>query len=151
MTTFIDTSTIFAALREEEPHHEWAVEQIDAARAEGALFIPDLVFAELCYDQNQVGDVLAIIEELEIERVGHTPEALFLASKVFRRYRENGGTKLTMLPDFLIGAVARTEQAPLLTANEDDFLKYFEGLEVICPSGRHVAEPERPAPRGRRR
>lgn len=152
MTTFIDTSTIYAALRDTEPHHQWATDAIDAARADGPIYVPDLVFVELCYDRENVGEVEAIIEEMAFERIEHTHEALFLASKTYRRYREdNRGPKLNVPADFMIGAVAQSERAPLLTANEDDFLRYFDTLEVICPTGRRTADPRPPRPRRGRR
>ena len=42
-------------------------------------------------------------------------EALFLAGKAFLRYRRSSGTKLSVLPDFYIGAHAAVMQWTLLT------------------------------------
>jgi len=51
----------------------------------------------------------------------------------FQQYKDNGGQKKRVLPDFMIGAVAEIANAPLLTANTDDFDGYFPTLQLIAP------------------
>lgn len=60
-------------------------------------------------------------------------KALFLASKVFVRYRQLGGSRSQPLPDFFIGAHAAVAGLTLLTRDRGRFSSYFPRLEIIAP------------------
>jgi hypothetical protein len=62
-----------------------------------------------------------------------TDDALFRAAEAFRQYKENGGQKKRVMPDFMIGAAADIANAPLLTANAGDFDGFFPALQLIAP------------------
>ena len=64
---------------------------------------------------------------------GRKALALFLAGKVFRHYRNRGGTKTGVLPDFFIGAHAAGAAIALLTRDPRRCRSYFPGLEIIHP------------------
>ncbi len=59
--------------------------------------------------------------------------ALFLAGKVFARYRRSGGRRTGVLPDFFIGAHAAVSQLPLLTRDDGRYRTYFPSLALITP------------------
>jgi predicted nucleic acid-binding protein len=59
--------------------------------------------------------------------------ALFLAGKVFTRYRKSGGTRTGVLPDFFIGAHAAVSELPLLTRDVGRYKTYFPSLTLITP------------------
>jgi predicted nucleic acid-binding protein len=59
--------------------------------------------------------------------------ALFLAGKVFQRYRAKGGTRTGVLPDFFVGAHAAVAQLPLLTRDPRRYRTYFPGIILIAP------------------
>ena len=64
-------------------------------------------------------------------------EALFLAGKVFKNYRRQGGAKTGVLPDFFIGAHAAVAGVPLLTRDVTRYRACFPKLVLISPpSGR---------------
>jgi predicted nucleic acid-binding protein len=56
------------------------------------------------------------------------------ASVAWRKYRKGGGTRLRILPDFLIGAHANTCADRLLTRDSRFHKTFFKGLSVINPS-----------------
>ena len=58
--------------------------------------------------------------------------ALFLAGKVFQRYRAQGGTRTGVSPDFFIGAHAAVAQVPLLTRDPRRYRTYSSGLALIA-------------------
>ena len=60
-------------------------------------------------------------------------EALFLAAKAFRRYRRQGGTKTSPLPDFFIGAHALVLGIPILTRDVSRYRTYFPEVQLISP------------------
>lgn len=59
--------------------------------------------------------------------------ALFLAGKVFTKYRKSGGSRTGVLPDFFIGAQAAVSQLTLLTRDIGRYRTYFPSLTLITP------------------
>lgn len=138
MTTFLDTSALMAAINGAEVHHDWSVAQIEARRAEGPLIIADIVYSELSAGMASREDTDAAVTEWALERLRGNDDALFMAGQAYKAYRQKKRgpgelPKTNVLPDFLIGALAKVEGYPLLTTNEDDFIKYFPDLQIICP------------------
>lgn len=62
-------------------------------------------------------------------------ESLFVAAKVFKSYRDCGGTRTGVLPDFFIGAHAAIAKLPLLTRDAKRHATYFPAVELIAPNG----------------
>jgi predicted nucleic acid-binding protein len=60
-------------------------------------------------------------------------DALFLAGKVFVRYRKPGGARTGVLPDFFIGAHAAVSGLPLLTRDIIRYRTYFPRMALIAP------------------
>jgi predicted nucleic acid-binding protein len=60
-------------------------------------------------------------------------EAAFLAGKAFLAYRRRGGTKLSPLPDFFIGAHAAIAGYLLMTRDAARYRSYFPKLPLIAP------------------
>jgi predicted nucleic acid-binding protein len=56
-----------------------------------------------------------------------------LAANVFRSYRQRGGTKTGVLPDFFIGAHAQADDYKLLTRDAGRYKTYFPKIKLICP------------------
>lgn len=133
MTTLFDTNALIAALDESEPHYEWAVTQLENYKALGAVVIPDIVYSELSVGMDSKEDIDAAIQILGLERLPSQDDALFSAGKAYKLYRSRNGTKTNVLPDFLIGAAAEFENAPLVTANAKDFAGYFPNVQLIAP------------------
>jgi predicted nucleic acid-binding protein len=59
--------------------------------------------------------------------------ALFLAGKMFQRYRTKGGSRTGVLPDFFIGAHAAVAQLALLTRDPNTYRRYFARVALITP------------------
>jgi predicted nucleic acid-binding protein len=51
----------------------------------------------------------------------------------FRQYRQRGGTKTGVLPDFFIGAHAQADGYQLLTRDAGRYKTYFPKIKLICP------------------
>jgi predicted nucleic acid-binding protein len=138
MSTFLDTSVIMSAINDDEPHHAWSVAKIEERRAEGPLVISDLVYSELAAGMTSREETDAAIAEWAIERLRNSDDVLFSAGQAYKAYRRKKRApgelpKTNVLPDFLIGALAVAEGLPLVTTNQDDFIKYFPGLAIIHP------------------
>jgi len=134
MTTFFDTSALIALVKDTEKHHEWSRAQFEAGKTRGPIIISPIVFSEYCVSMASLEDVQESLQSLGIESVADNEAALFRASRAYMQYRGlNKGPKLSLLPDFLIGAAAETLGHPLVTTNARDFQRYFQGLEIIHP------------------
>jgi hypothetical protein len=133
MTTFLDTSALLAALKPGEPHHAWSTAQIQARRSEGPLIIADIVYGEFSIGMDSREHTDQALIELALERLASSDDVLFRAGQAFKKYKSQNGQKTNVLPDFLIGALAAIEGAPLVTTNAKDFVGYFPELVVISP------------------
>jgi predicted nucleic acid-binding protein len=134
MTTFVDTNVLVDALDPNSENHQWATQSL--AGADQPLVICDIVYSEFSVSIDSVGDTNAAIQSLSLERYPFTEASLFGAGKAYLQYKKkNAGPKLNVLSDFLIGALADDEGAPLLTANVRDYKTYFPKLTLISPPG----------------
>ena len=59
--------------------------------------------------------------------------AAFLAGHAHASYRRAGGSRETILPDFLIGAHAAVTNRPLLTRDARRVATYIPGATIIAP------------------
>lgn len=134
MTTFLDTNIIVALLDDTHIHHAWSVEELKNRKIEGPAIVSDIVYCEVSVGMKNQAEVDEAINKLGLERIRCRDEALVRAGVAFKEYRDaNKGPKLGVLPDFIIGAVAETENAPLMTVNGKDFTGYFPGVALITP------------------
>ena len=139
MTAFFDTSAVIALADAAQLNHAWTLSEFTTHQAEGPIVINDIVYAELSAgmpDQQAVDEVVA---RFGLQRASRDDVALFDAGQCFKLYRSaRKGPKSNVLPDFFIGATARSLGVPLVTANPKDFRGYFSGLTIVHPGGREI-------------
>ncbi len=133
MTTFLDTNIMIYLLDEQAEYHVWSTEQLALCKTNGPAIVSDIVYCEMAVGMASKAEVDEAIERFALERISSTDEVLYRAAVAFRKYKDNGGPKIIVLPDFLVGAVADVSGASLMTVNGGDFTHYFPDLEVISP------------------
>ncbi len=111
----------------------WSSRQLELTLALGPALINDVIFAEFSIRLPDLETVQAFLKGAEVTLTPIPPMALFVAGKVFQRYRAAGGTKHFVLPDFFIGAHAAIANVPLLTRDTRRYKSYFPNLELISP------------------
>lgn len=131
--TLVDTNVLLDLVTDDPDWAEWSIATLEAAALEGSLCINDVVYAELSVRYERIEDLDAMLEDSAIEITPPPRAALFLAGKVFTRYRRSGGTRTGVLPDFFIGAHAAVSGIPLLTRDGRRYRSYFPTLELIAP------------------
>lgn len=131
MTTFVDTSVLIPLVSEDSEHHQWCVEQIEAASR--PIVVSDIVYAELSVGISTKEEVDEIISSFSISRLSYSNDVLFRAGKAFLDYKNNSGPRDSLLPDFLIGALAEIEGEPLLTRDTGKVSTYFPTVQLIHP------------------
>jgi len=131
--TLVDTNVLLDLVTDDPVWAEWSVQQLDAAALRGTLLINDVIYAELSVRFARIEDLEAFLSEAGLIMAPLPREALFLAGKVFQRYRAAGGTRTGVLPDFFIGAHAAVTRLPLLTRDVQRYRTYYPSVTLITP------------------
>ena len=131
--TLVDTNVLLDLLTNDPLWADWSVHQLDVAALKGPLLINDVVYAELSVRFAAIEALDAVIDEASITLASMPRAALFLAGKVFQRYRAAGGQRTGVLPDFFIGAQAVVAGLPLLTRDAGRYRTYFPTLNLVTP------------------
>jgi len=133
MTAVLDTSVLLDLIEEGSQHHAWSTQQFQAMLQQGPVLVPDIVYAEFSVGMAAMHEADEALKALSVSRLGSTNEVLFRAGKAFLEYKRNRGPRDSLLPDFLIGALAEVEQIPLLTRDPAKVSTYFPTVEIISP------------------
>ena len=133
--TLGDTNVLLDLVTNDAEWADWSQRQLEAAAVRGPLQINDVVYAELSVGFQRIEELDAVLAAAQIEMAPIPREALFLAGKVFQRYRAGGGSRTGVLPDFFIGAHAAVAGLPLLTRDVRRYRTYFPTLTLVAPGG----------------
>jgi predicted nucleic acid-binding protein len=131
--TLVDTNILLDLVTNDAAWAEWSQRQLEAAATRGPVLINDVVYSEFSVGFLRLEEIEAVLAAAQIEMTALPREALFLAGKVFQRYRAGGGTRTGVLPDFFIGAHAAVAKLPLLTRDIRRYRAYFPTVELIAP------------------
>ncbi len=119
---------------EDDPEwSDWSQDRLDSASTTDTLAINPVIYSELSIGFARIEELEAVIKEASLAIADIPREALFLAGKVFVRYRRSGGTKRSVLPDFYIGAHAAVMQWRVLTRDVGRYRTYFPTVSLIAP------------------
>lgn len=131
--TLVDTNVLLDIATNDPNWAAWSLRQLDAAAIRGPVLINAVVYAELSVGYVRVEEIDKALADVGIEVAEIPRAALFLAGKVFQRYRAKGGIRTGVLPDFFIGAHAAVAQLPLLTRDPRRYRTYFSGITLLAP------------------
>jgi predicted nucleic acid-binding protein len=133
MKTAIDTSVLLAIFNGEAGGQAW-LDVLVQARREGLLVVCDVVYAELApafAAEDELGEAL---RRLGVSFEALVPAAAWLAGSCFRSYRDAGGPREHLIPDFLIAAHARTQADRLAAVDRGYLRRYFADLPLLHPA-----------------
>jgi predicted nucleic acid-binding protein len=133
MITAIDTNVLLDILIPNEAFYDASAEALQTSAQDGSLVISDIVYAELCVHFAHQRECDAFLAALEIRVQCLSREAHFLASRVWRTYREQGGKRTRILADFLIGSHAQIQASRLLSRDRGFYGKLFPSLMLLQP------------------
>jgi predicted nucleic acid-binding protein len=131
--TLVDTNVLLDIATNDPNWAQWSVRRLDAAAMRGPVLINPVVYTEFSVGFVRVEEIDRVVDEAGFEIAEMPRAALFLAGKVFQRYRAQGGTRTGVLPDFFIGAHAAVARIPLLTRDARRYRTYFPGIALIAP------------------
>ncbi len=131
--TLVDTNVIVDVLKADPVWLAWSSRQLMQARRAGPLGINYVVYAELAVHDEVAHEMDGLLDEMGVVLQESSRASARLAAAAFRQYRQRGGVRTGVLPDFFIGAQAQVERCPLLTRDAARYRSYFPALELICP------------------
>jgi len=129
----VDTNVILDVLTDDPTFSPWSAEALARAADESILVINPVIYAEVSARYDSVEDVDDALPPFQFRRDPLPYDAAFLAGKAYVAYRRRGGTRLSPLPDFYIGAHAAVAGFQLLTRDARRYRTYFPTLEIIAP------------------
>ena len=134
--TLVDTNVLLDLVTDDPKFAEWSIAQLEAASLNGPLIINDVIYAELSVRYGSKEDLDAFINEAGLKHEPVPSSALFLAGKVFQKYRKSCGVRTGVLPDFFIGAHAAVMELPLLTRDTGRYGTYFPTVDLVAPEAK---------------
>jgi predicted nucleic acid-binding protein len=133
MSTLVDTNVFVDLLKADVDWMPWSLDALSQARRRGPLWTSWVVYAELHTHDTAGPHIDRLLEKLSVTIVDIDRTAAQLAATAFRLYRQRGGTKTGVLPDFFIGAHAHSQRMTLLTRDGARYRTYFPDLAMVCP------------------
>ena len=129
----VDTNVLLDVLQNDGTWGTWSLQALEASGAHDALAINPLIYAELSIAFARIEELEQVLADAELTLEPIPREALFLAGKVFLRYRKRQGVKTNVLPDFFIGAHAAVTGSQILTRDVQRYRTYFPTVGLVAP------------------
>jgi len=135
MRTAIDTSVLLDLLSDDPVHAAASEAALRRVARDGALLVCECVLSEIAPSFARDDEVEEFIADLQLQFVPSSRESALLAGTMFRSYlsRRAAAGPRRVVPDFLIGAHARTFADRLLARDRGYYRDYFKGLTLIAP------------------
>jgi len=132
LAILVDTNVILDLVTEDPQWADWSESMFDTYAGE-ILCVNPVIYSELCVGAESADEVLELLDELTLQVYELSYDALYLAAKAFRKYRNQSGTKRSPLPDFYIGAQAADQHMAIMTRDPRRFAAYFPRVKLIAP------------------
>ena len=129
----VDTNILLDVAESDPAWADWSQQQLERLALTDTLTINPVIYAEFSIGYARIEEVEAVLAAVAMPVASMPREALFLAGKAFLLYRQRGGSRNGVLPDFLIGAHASVEGWRLLTRDIARYRSYFPSLQLIAP------------------
>jgi predicted nucleic acid-binding protein len=129
----VDSSVILDVFLDDPEWGDWSEGMLAKLSETRSLFINPIIYAEISIGFKRIEELEKAISECGLKMAAIPREALFLAGKVYVRYRKGKGKKVAPLPDFFIGAHAAVEGLELVTRDVRRIKTYFPSVKIIAP------------------
>jgi predicted nucleic acid-binding protein len=133
MPTIPGSNIILDLLYGVEPWASWSRQWYAHCADEAAMITNAVIVAEATPRILEAKDAKAAVEAFGLSYEIIPVEAAYLAGRAHLSYRERGGNKPRILPDFLIGAHASARGYRILTRDAARYRSYFPSVEIIAP------------------
>jgi predicted nucleic acid-binding protein len=131
--TLVDSNVLLDVFNDDAEWSAWSAMAMAEIAESSRLVINPIIYAEVSVRFASIEELEAALPRERFLREEIPYDAAFLAGKAFLSYRRRQGTKITLLPDFLIGAHAAAKGYRLLTRDPSRFRTYFPDLDLVAP------------------
>ena len=128
----VDTNVILDVITDDPDWSDWSLSQLELNESRG-LAVNPAIYAELCYGFSSPREVDDLLRRFALAYQETPRLGLFKAAKAYARYRQRGGNRTNVLPDFIIGGHAEATGLILLTRDSARFRNYFPSVRLVCP------------------
>ncbi len=129
MTTAVDTNVLLDVIQRNPLYLSQSRDWLDTARNKGTVVICAVVYGELAPSFDSKNDLDETLDNLGVELSLIDDVIAYEAGLRWQRYRQAGGMRTRLLPDFLIGAHALATADSFLTRDEGFYRSYFPELQ----------------------
>ena len=129
----VDSNIILDVFLDDPNWAEWSESKLIKFGSVSKLYINPIIYSEVSVGFKRIEELESALTHSDFQMLEIPREALFLAGKVFLKYRKNRGTKISPLPDFYIGAQAAIFEMDLLTRDVTRYHTYFPTVRLISP------------------
>jgi len=132
-SVLVDSNVILDVVEDDPQWCDWSLDVLNQYSETHQLIINPVIYAEVSISFERIEEFEEVLSSGGLKMVPIPKEALFLAGKVFIRYRRKQGVKTIPLPDFFIGAHAAVADVALLTRDKKRFRHYFPSVKLVSP------------------
>ncbi|MDO9529727.1 MAG: type II toxin-antitoxin system VapC family toxin [Syntrophales bacterium] len=129
----VDSNIVLDVFLNDPKWADWSESKLDEYDQLGILYINSIVYSEISIGFERIEDLEFAIVKAGLQMLEIPKEALFLAGKIYLKYKKRKGTKRTPLPDFYIGAQAAVQNLDLITRDVSRYQSYFPTVKLITP------------------
>jgi len=129
----VDSNIILDVFLNDLKWGDWSESKLEEYSDQTSLYINSIIYSEISIGFELIEDLESAISKAGFHMLEIPKEALFLAGKVYVKYKRRRGAKRTPLPDFFIGAQAAVMNLNLLTRDISRYQSYFPTVKIIAP------------------
>jgi predicted nucleic acid-binding protein len=129
----VDSNIILDVFLNDLKWADWSESKLEEYSVQTSLYINSIIYSEISIGFELIEDLESAISRAGLQLLEIPKEALFLAGKVYVKYKRRKGVKRTPLPDFFIGAQAAVLDLELLTRDVSRYQSYFPTVKLIAP------------------
>ncbi len=129
----IDSNVLIDVITSDPVWSTWSEVRIANAVAQESAFINPIIYAELAPAFKSLGELDEWLDPEVYQRLPLPYGAGWRASQAFLQYRRAGGTRVSPLPDFYIGAHAAIAGLTLVTRDAARYVTYFPEVTLLAP------------------
>jgi len=128
----VETSVLLSIFKGEAAGQRW-LEFLQGLAETKSLIVSSIVVAEVRSFFSSDAQCMKALHALELRHSLLDEESALLAGKIFRAYRNEGGPRIAILPDFLIAAHASIQADALATDERGSLRAYFPSIKLLKP------------------
>jgi predicted nucleic acid-binding protein len=129
----VDSNIVLDVFLNDPKWADWSESKLDEYDQLGILYINSIIYSEISIGFKRIENLESAIAKAGFQMLQIPKEALFLAGKVYLKYKKRKGRKRTPLPDFFIGAQAAVQNLDLVTRDVSIYQSYFPTVKLITP------------------